>query len=206
MKKSGFVYFFRQIDTPYVKIGFTCQETVHSRFTIFKMYAPSGAEIEGVIKTSNAADLEKNIHIELKSLRSKGEFFSITKDQVDAMVIKYDNQLRINARNKFENWLCDASDTEVIRISKLLNIREAPQQHDGRFKLVFDCVNKHFIGKYFTTTELQGMMADTIDTIEELPSIREIGITLKTVLVSMGRSENGKSRKVYFTPVEINAE
>lgn len=93
---KGYVYVFRQLGTDFYKIGMTTKETVQSRFDSFKTYAPQGAEITHVIKTENAAKLEKAIHSKYAKHRTSGEFFMLT----DSLV----SEIR-NTKDDFQNKL-----------------------------------------------------------------------------------------------------
>jgi hypothetical protein len=63
--------------------------------------------------------------------------------------------------------------------------------------LVQDVVNKRFIGTRFTATEVQNFLADTIDDIEDLPSLKQIGEVLKLTYKIKSYKVNGQSRKMY---------
>lgn len=76
-----YVYFFRQVNSPYVKIG-KASNDINDRFCAFKTYAPLGAYIVGYIECDNCHFLEKSIHLKYSEKRLKGEFFSLTDDEV----------------------------------------------------------------------------------------------------------------------------
>lgn len=83
------VYFFRQKGTDFVKIGMTSSNDCSSRFSAFSMYSPTGSEIDGLIKCSDARSLEISIHKELKEKRIKGEFFLLTKNESLAIINRH---------------------------------------------------------------------------------------------------------------------
>lgn len=82
------VYFFRQKGTNYVKIGMT-RGDVKVRFSSFCTYSPTGGEIIGSIACDDSFKLEKEIHKKLKSKRLKGEFFNLSKEECDEIILSY---------------------------------------------------------------------------------------------------------------------
>jgi len=80
---KGLVYLFRQTGTPFYKIGYTLKNDVNSRFTVFKMYSPLGAEIISVVESDNAFQLEKKMHLLFKDSSTNGEFFCLNESQIN---------------------------------------------------------------------------------------------------------------------------
>jgi hypothetical protein len=80
-----YVYFFREVNRPYVKIGMA-RNDINDRFQSFKCYAPLGAYIVGYIETKDCCKLEKQLHEKFKDKRLKGEFFNLTDDEVYAEI------------------------------------------------------------------------------------------------------------------------
>ena len=80
-----YVYFFREVNRPYVKIGLS-RNDIDNRFCQFKTYAPLGAYIVGYIETNDCIKLEKDLHIKYKDKRLSGEFFNMTDDEVYAEI------------------------------------------------------------------------------------------------------------------------
>jgi hypothetical protein len=129
---KGYVYFFRHIGTTPVKIGMTTSETVQSRFDSFKIYAPYGAEILGYIETDNQLKLEQQIHNTFKEKRLFGEFFEISIDVVNSIIIRYGNKKIIRLKNDFEIWLTKV-DIDNINFSAFENIFcRKPTQNENR--------------------------------------------------------------------------
>ena len=100
--ERGCVYFFRHIGLSPVKIGYSTNENPISRFDSFKTYAPYGAEILGFIMIENAKDLELILHERFSASRLKGEWFEISKEDVEKVVLFYSNIEDIKEKNEFE--------------------------------------------------------------------------------------------------------
>ena len=114
MNYKGFVYFFKHTLVDGVKIGFTKNNTVKSRFDHFKIYSPHGAEILGIIKTSNPKQLESELHKKYSNARMNGEFFNITRDEVQIIMKEHDQNIEIH--NIFNEWICnDKNDIESLK-------------------------------------------------------------------------------------------
>ena len=100
MKNEGIVYFFKQNNVDAVKIGLTNGDNIIRRFTVFKTYAPFGAECIGIIKTIDCVNLERELHKLLKEKRinQKNEWFSITKNEAIKLINEYNGELTISTR------------------------------------------------------------------------------------------------------------
>lgn len=95
--KQGCVYFFRHIGLSPVKIGFSYKEHPASRFKQFKIFAPYGGEILGIIITDTPELIERVLHEKYSSLKINGEWFEITNEQVQSEVVFYaENKIDIN--------------------------------------------------------------------------------------------------------------
>jgi|694.fasta_scaffold45318_6 hypothetical protein len=197
---KGYVYFFRQLESPYVKIGYTNNESVSMRFAAFKMYSPLGATIDAVIESSNAKLLESELHVRYAAKRVSGEFFQMTSDEVEAIRRANEGSDERDLRNVIEVFISSGSCDDMKRLKNMI-LKVAPT-YDNTQKLkievlVHDVVNKRFIGTRFTATEVQNFLADTIDDIEDLPSLKQIGEVLKLTYKIKSYKVNGQSRKMY---------
>lgn len=83
-----FVYFFKHVNVPGVKIGKTSGESVDQRFSTFKTYAPNGAINLGYFETQNATIEEQRLHQRFAHKRMNGEFFNITEIEVQSVLIE----------------------------------------------------------------------------------------------------------------------
>jgi hypothetical protein len=203
---KGYVYFFRQVDSPYVKIGFTNGESVVGRFASFKTYAPIGATIEAVIESANAKKLESELHQKYSHNRVSGEFFQMTKEEVEAVRCKHEGADVRNLRNAIEAFISNASLVEMSKLKNALargsfyNDDETVQKNH---KLVVNALNGRFVGARFTATEVQGFLMDTIDEIEDLPSLREIGAVLKIYCQNKSYRTGDEVKKMYSLQEKI---
>lgn len=199
---KGYVYFFRHVESPYVKIGYTNGESVANRFMSFKTYAPLGATIDAVIESGNAKLLETELHVKYASKRVYGEFFQMTTEEVNAIRIKHEGNELIDLRNAVEIFVSQASNDDMTRLKRLL-VSFSPSAEtnnsDAIQQQVLDAVSARFIGTRFTTSDVQNLLADTIDDIQDLPSLKQIGQVLKMHYRSKSFRVNGYVKKMYYT-------
>jgi len=115
ISERGCVYFFRHIGLSPVKIGFSSNESPLKRFEQFKTYAPYGAEILGFIMTKESKELETALHVKFSSNRLKGEWFEISKEDIDKVVSFYSNIEDIKEKNEFEiEWTKKIANRNLI--------------------------------------------------------------------------------------------
>jgi hypothetical protein len=203
---KGYVYFFREVGSPYVKIGFTNSESVSMRFAAFKMYAPVGANIEAVIESSNAKALESELHKRYSAKRVGGEFFQMTSEEVDAVRLANIGSDERDLRNEFELFVSKASCSDMNKMKNIMSKHFSLQGNDRMSKankFVEEAVNQRFVGQRFTATDVQNHLADTIDEIEDLPSLKEIGQVLKMNCALKSFRNGDEVRKMYYTETHI---
>ena len=115
ISERGCVYFFRHIGLSPVKIGFSSNESPLKRFEQFKTYAPYGAEILGFIMTKESKELENTLHVKFSSNRLKGEWFEISKEDIDKVVSFYSNIEDVKEKNQFEiEWTKKIANKSLI--------------------------------------------------------------------------------------------
>jgi hypothetical protein len=113
--ERGCVYFFRHIGLSPVKIGYSTNESPINRFESFKTYAPYGAELLGFIMTKESKELESILHQRFSAKRLKGEWFEVSKEDVDKVVSFYSNLEDIKEKNEFEiAWLKKIANKNLI--------------------------------------------------------------------------------------------
>jgi len=100
-EKNGCVYFFRHLGLPPVKIGYSNHPSPIKRFEQFKTYAPFGCELLGFISSEEAKSLEKTLHFKFKDKRLKGEWFDITKKDVESEIEYYSSTLDLKEKSIF---------------------------------------------------------------------------------------------------------
>lgn len=203
---KGYVYFFRQVGSPYVKIGFTNSESVASRFAMFKMYAPMGANIEAVVETANAKDLESELHKKYNAKRVRCEFFQMTSEEVESVRVANEGTDERDLRNEFEMFISRASCAEMSKLKKMIVKHFEDSANDRMHKanaFVIRAVNQKFIGKRFTATDVQNHLMDTIDEMEDLPSLKEIGQVLSAKCTLKSFRSGYDVRKMYYTETDI---
>jgi hypothetical protein len=203
---KGYVYFFRQVGSPYVKIGFTNSESVASRFAMFKMYAPMGANIEAVIETAHAKDLESELHKKYKAKRVGGEFFQMTAEEVESVRLANVGTDERDLRNEFEMFISKASCADMAKLKKMIGKHFEVEVSDRMHKataFVIDAVNQRFVGQRFTATDVQNHLMDTIDEMEDLPSLKEIGQVLRVNCTLKSFRSGDEVRKMYYTETNI---
>jgi hypothetical protein len=205
---KGYVYFFRQVGSPYVKIGFTNSESVAIRFTSFKMYSPIGAIIEAVIESSNAKELETALHKKYEAKRVSGEFFQMTPEEVEAVRSANEGTDERDLRNAVELFISSSSCDDMRKMKNMVSQyvpKSGRNDFDELQMSIINAINQRFVGVRFTATDIQNFLADTIDDIEELPGMKQIGMVLKMYCKNKSYKVDGQSRKMYYTQTKIIA-
>lgn len=130
---KGYVYFFRHIGTTPVKIGMTCNETVSSRFDSFNTFSPYGGEILGFIESEKPYELEHKIHEQFKEKRLNGEFFEISNEVVESLILKFSNKKIIALKHEFNRWLTniDCNSVDFSEFSRFFDKREKVKEEVG---------------------------------------------------------------------------
>lgn len=88
-KDLGCVYFFKHKNSDCIKIGLSANPSPIGRFKSFLTYAPFGGEIIDFILTNDYANLETTLHKQYNHKRLAGEWFDITKQDVNDIVNFY---------------------------------------------------------------------------------------------------------------------
>ena len=113
------VYFFRENNSEYVKIGKAIN--YKNRFNSFKTYCAAGAYVVGTIKCLNGHELENCIHKEFKEYRGKGEFFKLTDSEVKDIINKYSQKPNKEVVEKIAE-LIQVNDITIDELEKLFII------------------------------------------------------------------------------------
>ena len=85
---KDFVYFFKHINVPGVKIGKSSGESVEARFSCFKTYSPYGAINLGFYETDNGLKEEFELHKRFAAKRMSGEFFDLSANDVENILME----------------------------------------------------------------------------------------------------------------------
>tara|TARA_R110000765_G_C18884416_1_gene602416 strand:- start:413 stop:949 length:537 start_codon:yes stop_codon:yes gene_type:complete len=96
------VYFFRHVGLNPVKIGYSSNSTPLSRFDTFRTYAPFGAELLGFIETKEAKILESDLHKKYSDKRLKGEWFNISAEEVECLIVHYSTETILIEKSNFQ--------------------------------------------------------------------------------------------------------
>lgn len=187
-----YVYFFREIGRPYVKIGMSKNE-ITERFTAFKTYAPLGAYIVGYIKTENSVLLEKQLHEKFKNKRLKGEFFNITDDEVFNEINKYDKsfgELVYMINSLINDYGINKNDLHKTIQEKFNKLEESKIIVEKEILEVIE-LNK---GKHITNTDFLLLLKDK----GLIMSHQSLGLKLKSInLIPKNKRINDKIKKCY---------
>jgi hypothetical protein len=154
--ERGCVYFFRHIGLSPVKIGYSTNESPINRFESFKTYAPYGAELLGFIMTKESKELETILHERFSTNRLKGEWFEISKEDVQKVVSFYSNIEDIKEKNEFE-----------IAYAKYKNenLKENLGELGQKFSKKYSVINKNGNLESIVLTQKQLMECLEIDRI-----------------------------------------
>lgn len=80
------VYFMKHMGLAPIKIGKSTVENIQKRYDSFRVYAPYGSELLGVIKTDDATQLEQQLHKQFSFYRLSGEWFNISIDMINEVL------------------------------------------------------------------------------------------------------------------------
>jgi hypothetical protein len=83
------VYFVKHNAIDPIKIGYTTD--IEKRLTHLAVSSPFGLTLVGTIISDDAQAIEKELHLRFSQYRLKGEWFEITRAQVEAAIKTYDD-------------------------------------------------------------------------------------------------------------------
>lgn len=198
MKKC--VYVFRITGTDYYKIGFTVKD-VNRRLQAMKMYNPNSIEIFCLIKTSDPAKLEKELHGKFNKNRMNGEFFKLSSEDLEILK-QYMNKDYIDFMNECHLIYQHGA----IKLSQIRNLlirtkKMEERVENGKFdySVFIPQIKKSFKDQVFaTSTEIFDKMFDYFSN-EEMSEVskRGFGIMLSETFVRKVKKINGKTKRVY---------
>jgi cyclopropane fatty-acyl-phospholipid synthase-like methyltransferase len=155
----GTVYFFREHNREYVKIGYS-KNGYQERYANFSMYCPDGSYVVGTIITSTPKKLEKEIHNKYASRHKRGEYYTLTDSEVHAIIREYDKNI-------------DYIATKLRHICESYNVTE---------NIILEAIEDRV--KYFRTNASQGVSIEKeiLDKIELM--LKELNKTKIEVALS----------------------
>jgi prophage antirepressor-like protein len=86
-EEKGLVYFIKQKGSPYIKVGRT-SESITTRLQQLQVGNPNELEVLSYFHCDSVA-VESQIHKEYKEFRHRGEWFSLTDEQLSALKTRY---------------------------------------------------------------------------------------------------------------------
>lgn len=186
--KKGYVYFFKHVGLSPVKVGMTTSETVTNRFESFKTYAPYGAEILGYIETENPLKLEQLIHNQFKEKRLQGEFFEISTDIVNSLILKHSSSKVNKIKHAFNVWL-STTDIEKCDLDSLVSLLESKSEIKNSKKIsenqLLNLINENFelyppfdVVNFITTTKIREIITEVSG---NQFGTKQIGLMLKKI-------------------------
>jgi len=101
LRSQGCVYFFKHRGVDGVKIGYSNHPEPSGRFESFKTYCPTEPLLLGFITTSKAKELETKLHRKFKQKRMNGEWFDISFDEVNSIILKESTEQNLVAITDF---------------------------------------------------------------------------------------------------------
>lgn len=185
IREMQIVYLFRQKGTNHVKIGMTSSSDCKSRFQAFCTYSPTGGEIVGVIECINARRLEQEIHKMYSSKRMNGEFFLLSQDECDSILIANKNKMVIRALSKIRAWISD-DENKAMEIIDYINKKSEK-------KIKTDTIID-FINKYYEKSEDNSQNITSTDICKHIEDVK--GLKCSPVLVGMKMSSFFQKRRV----------
>lgn len=125
----GCVYFLKPVGFDFVKIGYSKEPNPDKRRVAMSMYYPYGLELVDFIQSYKPYELEKKIHKKLEAFRIKGEWFKVSKDQIETMVNLYTDAEDLSIRNEALSLIADR-----LAIKKgYVNLGEGEKQFSKSF-------------------------------------------------------------------------
>lgn len=200
---KGFVYFFKHNNVDAVKIGYTTNDDLSSRFSAFKTSSPYGASILGFIKCSNAPKKESELHQELKAHRLNGEFFEITEEKVNFLINKHSstNGLESSTLLKIEEYVKTLNSIErSVLLSKVNNFFDSLLLSEKDIACDLSDNEKEFMSKYSNNNGNLCLMSCTDIMNRYFPesSLRKVGVFLKkNGYKQILSKKNGKTGRLY---------
>jgi hypothetical protein len=168
---KGCVYFFKHVGISPIKVGYTSNDSPIDRFNHFTTYAPYGGEIVGFFMCDNPLLIEQKIHKKYASKRLKGEWFDITKEDVEREIMIYRSDEEVGLRNKFEIYFAEKLGYSIQSGIPKNDIQLALDE------LFLKPVNN--VGEFMTATEIQCAIID--NTEYNCTSLKMLGIELKNM-------------------------
>lgn len=188
----GYIYLFKQKGTQLTKIGMTDSDDVTSRFNMFKMYSPHGAEITLTIQTNNPFEVEKKIHRQYSHKRVGGEFFNLSPEEINDIEKLYRGSDTSNLRSLFEEWISDPKN-DIIKLQSVFE--QAKKSPPPQSQKIISFLKENYLGMNLTSTEIQRLLADHLAIfINSVP----LGFILKSAFERKSEKRSGMSQKVYM--------
>lgn len=135
------VYFIKHKGLSPIKIGKSTKDALKGRLGQLKTSSPYGIEIVGIIETCNAHKLENLLHKRFKAFRLNGEWFEISEDVVNGLLLQYQDKEFIDAKNEFILSYYQVDEKEIGLIDelkrdyfgKVLQLRDLLEIFKGRY-------------------------------------------------------------------------
>lgn len=108
------VYLLRYVGRKEVKIGMSRSLDPRKRISDYNMYSIHGVEVLGVVQCLDSLDIERKIHKEFNHKRIKGEWFDLTKEDVEYIINKYSSLEYKEAYKDFLNKYIDKINIDEI--------------------------------------------------------------------------------------------
>jgi hypothetical protein len=192
-----YVYFFRENNRPYVKIGLA-RNDVNSRFQSFKTYAPNGAYIVGQISTKDCVSLENKLHKDYENVRFNGEFFKLTDEEVYSIISEYDVNFGM-VYEKINSLIVDYNLTmkEINDSLKIMHRKQSSQKTNvDILKYIQPATEDDLDINFLTNTDIIDFI-ESIDTDFEINQYH-LGISLKNLGFIKKKKRLGKTVKMVY--------
>ena len=187
-RKKGCIYFIRIIGLTPVKIGFSAKPTPKERIQNYS--SPYGIETVNYFPTINANLVEKEIHKTFSQYKEKGEWFNVTDEQINMIVLKY--HAKYNTEKAQARMLIQTENVnELIKISRELKRPSVQITEQGTIKDVFiqyNPINEFKYKKDFLTycgTTLNKSRSQTYRAFKKEAHLFEVDKDGKTVKIRL---------------------
>jgi hypothetical protein len=200
---EGFIYVFKMVETNFYKIGMTETESVKERFTQFKTYAPSGAEITMIIEADNAREKEKFFHELMKVKRKNGEWFELNEDDLN-LLRSYINE-KTQLMNKFFWEKVALNNASIADLKKTFEIairynKERVVLSQPHLKLsadILEYINENLTDTVCSASDVLSMMIEDKVIKKGEIAVNMLGRIIKTLYTQEILTVKGHRSRVY---------
>jgi hypothetical protein len=183
----GFVYFFQSVGLTPIKIGMTNNLDLELRISSLKTSCPYGGKLIGFIKCENPDKLEKSLHEKYKNLRTYGEWFNISEEEVKMLINEHSPKLQ-EMFIKFEAYMSIGGQLPKIAEKNFANKIDLE---------LIDFINSDLSILNFPISEVREIIKSNVKKYEKSTD-KNIGMAMSLIgYKSVVKKVNGRTARFY---------